>query len=115
MKYTFATLVINETNIDELLNLFNNGFYEESNSPIQELMDIKNGLSKDNLILFSTYEGLFKYVTRARSFHCENGYYDIPDIETLSAFLVLPTRKSREVFLKDYSSTYPFKALKERS
>lgn len=115
MKYTFATLVIDKTNIDELISMFKNESCSENYSPIVDLKAIKNGISPENLIMFSSYEGEFQFISNVRGFNCENGYYDLPDIETLSAFLVLPTRKSREVFLKDYSSTYPFKALKERS
>ncbi len=113
MKYTFATLVIDKTNIDELINMFKSSLYDEIYSPLEELMDIKKGLSDDDLILFSSYEGVFQYVSNVRRFHYQNGYYDLPDIETLAAFLMLPTKKSREVFLEEYSSIYMFKAVKD--
>lgn len=115
MEHSFVTLVINKTNIDELISMFKNGLYEKNHSPIEELIAVKNGSSDDDLVLFSSYGGAFQYVSSTKRFHYENGYYDIPDVETLAAFLMLPTKKSREVFLKDYSSNYPFKALKERS
>lgn len=113
MKYTFATLVIDKTNIDELISMFKSGLYDQNYSPVEELMDIKKGLSDDDLILFSSYEGAFQYISNVARFHWENGYYDLPDVETLAAFIMLPTKKSREVFLEGYSSIYMFKAVKD--
>lgn len=113
MKYTFATLVIDKTNIDELINMFKSSLYDESYSPLEELVNIKKGIESDDLMLFSAHEGTFQYISNVRRFYYQNGYYDLPDVETLAAFLMLPTRKSREVFLEEYSSIYMFKAVKD--